>query len=80
MAVFDDVKAVIIEKLSADADKVTIDASFVDDLGADSLETVELIMGLEDKFGITIADEDAEKIRTVKDAVSFIESQGSNKA
>jgi acyl carrier protein len=75
MAVFDDVKAVIVEKLSADADKVTIDASFVDDLGADSLETVELIMGLEDKFGITIADEDAEKIRTVKDAVSFIESQ-----
>jgi acyl carrier protein len=52
----------------------------VDDLGADSLETVELIMGLEDKFGITIADEDAEKIRTVKDAVSFIESKGSNKA
>ena len=80
MAVFDDVKAVIVEKLSADADKVMIDASFVDDLGADSLETVELIMGLEDKFGITIADEDAEKIRTVKDAVSFIESQGSNKA
>jgi acyl carrier protein len=75
MAVFDDVKAVIVEKLSADADKVTIDASFVDDLGADSLETVELIMGLEDKFGITIADEDAEKIRTVKDAVTFIESQ-----
>ena len=75
MAVFDDVKAVIVEKLSADADKVTMDASFVDDLGADSLETVELIMGLEDKFGITIADEDAEKIRTVKDAVSFIESK-----
>jgi acyl carrier protein len=75
MAVFDDVKAVIVEKLSADADKVTIDASFVDDLGADSLETVELIMGLEDKFGITIADEDAEKIRTVKDAVTFIESK-----
>ncbi len=75
MAVFDDVKAVIVDKLSADADKVTIDASFVDDLGADSLETVELIMGLEDKFGITIADEDAEKIRTVKDAVTFIESK-----
>ena len=75
MAVFDDVKAVIVEKLSVDADKVTIDASFVDDLGADSLETVELIMGLEDKFGITIADEEAEKIRTVKDAVSFIESK-----
>lgn len=75
MAAFEDVKAVIVEKLGADADKVTMDASFVDDLGADSLETVELIMGLEDKFGLTIADEDAEKIRTVGDAVKFIESK-----
>jgi acyl carrier protein len=75
MAVFDDVKAVIVEKLGADADKVQMEASFVDDLGADSLETVELIMGLEDKFGLTIADEEAEKIRTVGDAVKFIESK-----
>jgi acyl carrier protein len=75
MAVFDDVKAVIVEKLGADADKVSMEASFVDDLGADSLETVELIMGLEDKFGLTIADEEAEKIRTVGDAVKFIESK-----
>jgi acyl carrier protein len=75
MAAFEDVKAVIIEKLGADADKITMEASFVDDLGADSLETVELIMGLEDKFGLTIADEDAEKIRTVGDAVKFIESK-----
>ena len=75
MAIFDDVKAVIVEKLGTDPEKVTPEASFVDDLGADSLETVELIMGLEDKFGLTIADEEAEKIRTVRDAVSFIESK-----
>jgi acyl carrier protein len=73
--VFSQVKEVIVEKLSVDADKVTPEASFVDDLGADSLETVELIMGLEDKFGLTIADEDAEKIRTVKDAVDYIASK-----
>jgi acyl carrier protein len=73
--VFTQVKDVIVEKLSCDADKVVLEASFVDDLGADSLETVELIMGLEDKFGLTIADEDAEKIRTVKDAVDFIASK-----
>jgi acyl carrier protein len=73
--VFTQVKEVIVEKLSCDADKVVMEASFVDDLGADSLETVELIMGLEDKFGLTIADEDAEKIRTVKDAVDFIGSK-----
>jgi acyl carrier protein len=73
--VFTQVKEVIVEKLSCDADKVVPEASFVDDLGADSLETVELIMGLEDKFGLTIADEDAEKIRTVKDAVDFIGSK-----
>jgi acyl carrier protein len=73
--IFQQVKDVIVEKLGSDADKVTLEASFVDDLGADSLETVELIMGLEDKFGITIADEEAEKIRTVRDAVTFIESK-----
>ena len=73
--VFTQVKEVIVEKLSCDADKVVLEASFVDDLGADSLETVELIMGLEDKFGLTNADEDAEKIRTVKDAVDFIGSK-----
>lgn len=73
MSVFEQVKEVIVDKLSVEADKVTLEASFQDDLGADSLEIVELIMGLEDKFGVTIADEDAEKIRTVQDAVSFIE-------
>jgi acyl carrier protein len=73
--IFAQVKEVIVEKLSVDPEKVTLEASFVDDLGADSLETVELIMGLEDKFGTTIADEDAEKIRTVQDAVNFIQSK-----
>ncbi|MBB6100096.1 acyl carrier protein [Deinobacterium chartae] len=75
MSAFDQVKEVIVEKLGVDADKVTEDAAFVEDLGADSLETVELIMGLEDKFGLTISDEEAEKIRTVRDAVEFIQSK-----
>ena len=72
MAIFDDVKEVIVDKLGVDADKVTPEARFVEDLGADSLETVELIMGLEDKFGVTISDEDAEQIRTVQAAVDYI--------
>lgn len=72
---FAQVKEVIVEKLGVEPEKVTLEASFVDDLGADSLETVELIMGLEDKFGTTIADEEAEKIRTVQDAVNFIQSK-----
>lgn len=75
MATFDDVKDVIVEKLGVDADKVAPEARFVEDLGADSLETVELIMGLEDKFGVTISDEDAEGIRTVQAAVDYIESR-----
>lgn len=75
MATFDDVKDVIVEKLGVDADKVTPEARFVEDLGADSLETVELIMGLEDKFGVTIPDEEAESIRTVQAAIDYIESR-----
>ncbi|MBZ9715246.1 acyl carrier protein [Deinococcus multiflagellatus] len=75
MATFEDVKDVIVDKLGVDADKVTPEARFVEDLGADSLETVELIMGLEDRFGITISDEDAESIRTVQAAVDYIESK-----
>ncbi|GAA5511373.1 acyl carrier protein [Deinococcus carri] len=75
MATFEDVKDVIVDKLGVDADKVTPEARFVEDLGADSLETVELIMGLEDRFGITISDEDAEKIRTVQAAVDYIGAQ-----
>ena len=75
MATFDDVKDVIVDKLGVDADKVSPEARFVEDLGADSLETVELIMGLEDKFGVTISDEDAESIRTVQAAVDYIEGK-----
>ena len=75
MATFDDVKDVIVEKLGVDADKVIPEARFVEDLGADSLETVELIMGLEDKFGVTISDEDAEGIRTVQAAIDYIEGK-----
>ncbi|MBC7646599.1 MAG: acyl carrier protein [Pseudopedobacter sp.] len=73
MSVFDQVKEVVLDKLpNADADKVLLEAAFIEDLGADSLEIVELVMGFEDKFGITIPDEDAEKIRTVADAVNYI--------
>ena len=68
------VKGIIVEQLGVQADEVKPDASFVDDLGADSLDTVELVMAFEEAFGIEIPDEDAEKIQKVKDAVSYIES------
>ena len=66
------VKEVIVDQLSADEDDVTPDASFFDDLGADSLDIVELVMALEDTFNISIPDEDAESIKTVGDAVDYI--------
>jgi len=75
MAILDDVREVIVDKLGVDADKVVPEARFIEDLGADSLDTVELIMGLEDKFGLEISDEDAEKIRTVQDAINYIQSK-----
>jgi len=68
------VKAIIMDKLGVGENEVTPTASFIGDLGADSLDTAELIMGLEDEFHVKIEDADAEKIRTVGDAVSFIES------
>ena len=71
---FERVKNVIVDQLSVDADEVTLEASFVDDLGADSLDVVELIMGLETEFDIEIPDEDDEKISTVGDAVEYIKS------
>jgi acyl carrier protein len=67
------VKQIIVEQLGVDEGEVTPTASFVDDLGADSLDTVELVMAFEESFGIEIPDEDAEKIATVKDAVDYIE-------
>lgn len=66
------VKQIIVDQLGVDADEVTPQAKFVEDLGADSLDTVELVMALEEEFGIEIPDEDAEKIVTVKDAADYI--------
>ncbi|RPH04445.1 MAG: acyl carrier protein [bacterium TMED144] len=73
MSTFDKVKEVIIDKLGIEDSKIQSKSSFVDDLGADSLDTVELIMQLEEEFGIEIPDEDAEKITTVQAAVDYIE-------
>lgn len=70
--IFEKVKEVIVDQLSVEEDDITEDASFVDDLGADSLDIVELVMALEEQFGVSIPDEQAEKIKTVGDAVSFI--------
>ena len=67
------VKQIIVEQLGVDEGEVTPTASFVDDLGADSLDIVELVMAFEEAFGIEIPDEDAEKITTVKDAIAYIE-------
>ncbi len=68
------VKEIVVEHLGVDADKVVDGASFIDDLGADSLDTVELVMAFEEEFGCEIPDDAAEKIQTVKDAVNFLES------
>ena len=73
MAVEEKVKSIIVEQLGVDANEVTPEASFVDDLGADSLDTVELVMAFEEAFDIEIPDEDAEKIRTVQDAIDYID-------
>lgn len=73
MAITDKVKAIIIEQLGVDEQDVKIDSSFVDDLGADSLDIVELVMALEEEFELEIPDEDAEKIRTVGEAVKYIQ-------
>ena len=70
---FEDVKKIIAEKLSVDESKVTESAKFIEDLGADSLDTVELIMQLEENFSISMPDEEAEKITTVGDAVRYID-------
>ena len=69
------VKKIIEEKLSVNADQITIEAKFAEDLKADSLDTVELVMALEDEFGLDIPDEEADKIKTVGDAIKYIDSK-----
>jgi acyl carrier protein len=68
------VKQIIVEQLGVDEEEVVANAMFIDDLGADSLDVVELIMAFEEEFGIEIPDDDAEKIRTVRDAIDYIET------
>ena len=75
MSVEERVKSIIVEQLGVDAEEVSPDASFVEDLGADSLDTVELIMAFEEEFGVEISDQEAEQIRKVRDAVDYIEKR-----
>lgn len=75
MAIFDDVKAVVVEQLGVGADEVKMESKFVEDLNADSLDVVELVMALEEKLGIEIPDEVAEKMATVGDVVAYIEEK-----
>ncbi|MDO8580465.1 MAG: acyl carrier protein [Candidatus Omnitrophota bacterium] len=75
MAVEEKIKSIIAEQLGVKAEEVTPDASFIDDLGADSLDTVELIMALEEEFSVEIPDEDAEKMTTVGDAIKYIQEK-----
>ena len=75
MSIFDKVKEIVVEQLGVEAADVAIDSTFIDDLGADSLDIVELIMAFEEEFGIEIPDEVAEKIKTVKDAVTYIDQE-----
>ncbi len=74
--IFDQVKKVVVDQLGVSEDEVKKEASFVDDLGADSLDTVELVMALEESFGLEIPDEEAEKIKTVGDTVNYVMSHG----
>lgn len=71
------VRQIIIEQLDIDGEEITPEASFVEDLGADSLDIVELVMSIEDSFGIEIPDEDAENIRTVQDAINYVQEHAS---
>lgn len=73
MADLEKIKAIIVEQLGVDESEVTPEAHFIDDLGADSLDTVELVMALEEEFGVEISDEDAEKIQTVGDVAKYID-------
>ena len=77
MSVEEKVKEIIVDQLGVDDKQVTTSASFIEDLGADSLDTVELVMALEEEFDVEIPDDDAEKITTVKEAVAFVEAHAS---
>jgi acyl carrier protein len=76
MAIHPKVKDIIVEQLGVDPEKVKAEASFIDDLGADSLDIVELVMAMEEEFDIEIPDEDAEKLKTVQDVASYLEKKG----
>jgi len=76
MAVEDKVKDIIVEQLGVSADQVKFESSFIEDLGADSLDTVELVMAFEEEFGAEIPDEDAEKLNTVGGVVDYLKSKG----
>ncbi len=78
MATTEKVKEIIAEQLGVKKEEVTDNAKFIDDLGADSLDTVELVMALEEEFGVEIPDEDAEKMATVGEAIKYIEQKASN--
>ena len=73
MATFDKVRDIVVEQLGSEADEVTLESTFIDDLGADSLDIVELIMAFEEEFNVEIPDEGAEKIKTVQDVVNYID-------
>ncbi|MDW7658348.1 MAG: acyl carrier protein [Bacillota bacterium] len=73
-SIFESVRNILVDQLSVDADVVTMDSNFIDDLNADSLDIVELVMAMEQEFGISIPDEEAERIKTVGDAVDFIKN------
>ena len=73
MATFDKVRDIVVEQLGSEADEVTLESTFIDDLGADSLDIVELIMAFEEEFHVEIPDEAAEKIKTVQDVVNYID-------
>ena len=75
MALFDEVKSIIVNKLNVDQEKVNEEANFVEDLNADSLDVVELVMAFEEKFGIDIPDEDSQKLDTVGKAVAYLEER-----
>ena len=76
MAIEERVKEIIVEQLGVNEDEVIPEASFIDDLGADSLDIVELVMAMEEEFDMEIPDEDAEKIQTIQDAINYIKAKG----